>query len=119
MARFPRGAKEVRGPRQWQALTPREQDTYERVLDAISLARREKLPLAEAAKRAGTSVGTIKVYAGSAVERRGRRLESAQADRVFRQMRMLTIDGQRVVGVRGSRVASRIAKHQASVDRYL
>lgn len=117
--RLPRGSKEIRSRKQWESLSVSEQETYDRVLDAISLARREGVSLLEAAARSGTSPKTVKCYAGSALERRGRKVRAAGGDRLFRRMRALTTEGRKVVDLHGSRVASRVSQHQRAIDRYL
>jgi hypothetical protein len=100
-------------------LSAREQATYERVLDAVAIGRREGLPARVAARRAGTTVRSMQRYGGDTVHRSGRGLVVADADRLFRRMRVQTTEGQQVVDVRGSRAASRIAAHHAAVDAYL
>src|SRR3954467_50114 len=109
----------VRSRKQWERLSAREQETYERVLDAVALGRREGLSARAAAKRVGTTVRSMKRYGGDAVERSGRRMVVADADRLFRRMRVQTTGGRRAGDVRGSRVASRVAAHHAAVDGYL
>jgi hypothetical protein len=118
--RQPPPRRAITSRKQWEQLSPREQETYERVLEAVAVGRREHLSARRAAKRAGTTVQTMKRYSGDTVHRPSSgRLMVADADRLFRRMRVQTTDGLKVVDVRGSRTASRIAAHHAAVDGYL
>ena len=73
-----------------------------------------------AAHEAGTTLPTLRKYAGSAL-RRGDdgRYQARPGDQFRRRMRMLTPDGQIGIPVRGSRQASAIAEYWNAVDRYL
>jgi hypothetical protein len=110
---------EIVSEKRWNALSPREHDTYERVLDAVKISRAEKVSLSAAAMRAGTSPATVKRYAGSAFEQRGHKLVARDGDRLYRRLHTLTTDGRREVGVRGSRVASLVSGHWRATDAAL
>ena len=100
--------------------TNKQYDTQRRVLDALSDKRRNpKISLTQAARRAGTTVPTIRRYAGAALEVRSGRIDVKLTDRIARTLRMLTPSGPETVIVRNSRDASRIGKHHIAVRQAL
>lgn len=91
-----------------------------RVLDALALKRRHpELSLTSVAKRSGTSLKTIRSYAGDALEIRSGRLDAKKSDRLARDLVLLTRQGQITVTVRNSRDATRIARYHNALRRYL
>lgn len=89
-------------------------------MDAIALKRRNpKLSLSEAAKQTGTTIKTVRRYTGSALEVRSGRLDVTARDRIPRNLRFLTAKGQVAVRVTNSRDASRIARYNNAVRKYL
>ncbi len=115
-----RARKEVRSAKQLAALTPPERAARDRGLEALALIRRKGLSLTRAAKRATTTRNTVLKYAGSALQRRpDGRYAAKRADRLYRRMRILTPDGVRVIGIRGSRAASVAGEHASAIHHYL
>jgi hypothetical protein len=97
-----------------------QRDRQRRVLDAISLKRRNpELSLSAAARRSGTTVKTIRTYAGAALYTRSGRLDVHGTDRIPREMLFLTPQGYVALHVTNSRDASRIAKYHNALRRYL
>jgi hypothetical protein len=95
-------------------------DTQRRVLDALSEKRRNpKLSLSAAAKRMGTTVKTIRSYAGPALEIRSGRIDVKAVDRIARTLQILTPSGLESVPVRNSRDATRISRHHHAVRHAL
>lgn len=91
-----------------------------RALDAIALKRRRpELSLSAAAKQSGTTLKTVRRYAGTALETRSGRLDVSSRDRIPRNLRFLTAKGQVVIRVTNSRDASRIARYNNAVRKYL
>jgi hypothetical protein len=111
----------VRGPRQYSRLRKRERQTRGRALEAVSYMRRDRLSLRAAARKAGTTPGTVKRYAGTELkqDRRRGRYTITGGDRLYRPMRVLTNVGIVEVGVSGSRQASLIGAYWNAVDHYL
>lgn len=92
----------------------------ERALDALHLMRSNSLSLSRAAKAAHTTPDTVRKHVGKVVVRNSNGRYSAKAsDRLTRRVFFLTETGKLEVSVRGSRQASRVARHMAAVDRYL
>ena len=107
-------------PRIWSQLTDRQKDVYDRVLEALSIQRRDKVSMTEAARDAETSVSTIRKYAPDAVSRStSGRYRATKADRLVRPMRVVSTEGMIEVIVRGSVVASLNARHANAVKHYL
>ncbi len=103
-----------------EALTGTKEDAYRRVLDAISLKRRDpKLSLSKAAKASGTTLKTIRKYAEPAIQNRSGRFDVTASDRLFRPIRMVTNDGEAVIRTTSSRMASRIADHNNALRTYV
>ena len=101
------------------ALTGAKEDAYRRVLDALSLARRDTLSPTKAAKTSGTTLKTMRKYASSALEERSGRAYVRATDRLPRRMRMFTNQGEVVVRTTNSRTATKIAEHNNAVREYV
>lgn len=115
---FRKGAKAA--VRYLEPHTHKQYDTQRRVLDALSEKRRNpKLSLSAAAKHTGTTVKTIRSYAGPALEIRSGRIDVKPVDRIGRKLQILTPKGLESVLVRNSRDASRISKHHHAVRHAL
>jgi hypothetical protein len=120
MTRKGRGKRHSRRPAPVTRLGPKAQAARVRALEALSLMRSRRMSLARAAREAETTAQTVKRYISSALRQRdnGRYL-ATPSDRLYRELRFLTPDGQITLGVRGSRKASTIARYWAAVDHYL
>jgi hypothetical protein len=100
--------------------THNQYDTQRRVLDALSEKRRNpKLSLSASAKRMGTTVKTIRSYAGPALEIRSGRIDVKAVDRIARTLQILTASGLESVTVRNSRDATRVSRHHHAVRHAL
>jgi hypothetical protein len=107
-------------PHYLEPRTDKQFDTQRRVLDALSHKRRNpSLGLSSVAKNMGTTVKTVRRYAGEALEMRGGRFDVKSIDHISRTMRLLTPTGEVAVTVRNSRDASRISKHNNAVKTAL
>ena len=92
----------------------------ERALDALSRMRSDGLSLKRAARWAHTTPETVRKYVGQAlVKTAGGRYAATPSDRLTRYIRFLTKDGIVGIRVRGSKAASRVARHWAAVKHYL
>jgi hypothetical protein len=92
---------------------------YERILDAIKIGRRDQLTPRVAARRAGTTLGTLRRHGDDAIERRGRRWFFTDVDHLPRAMNALTDAGPEPVVVRDSAKASLLGMHANAVRWYL
>lgn len=101
------------------ALIGKKQDAYYRVLDALALARRDKLSPTKAARKSGTTLQTMRKYANSALGERSGRSYVTPSDRLPRRMRMFTTRGEETVRTTSSRQASMIADHNNLVRNYV
>ena len=107
-------------PAIWAGMSESRKDTFDRVLEALGIQRRNGGSLTRAARDADTSVRTVKKYAGEALEKDGSgRYQVRPADRLIRPMRIVTTEGVAEDIVRGSRVASLNARHANAVKYYL
>src|SRR5579864_7752915 len=99
------------------ALRPSARQARDRALHALSLMRREKLSLAQAARRENTTPETVWKYAAPALLRtRGGRIGAKPADRFLRHLPIATADGlKKDVRIRGSRTASLIGEYWNAV----
>jgi hypothetical protein len=115
-----RAPRPIRGEVDIARLRPAERDAVRRAFEALSLMRRERLSLAEAADRAGTTPNAVIRHVGPALERSaGGRYRARPRDRLTRPIEVLTVDGPQVVIVRGSGAASLIGSYEAAVGHYL
>ena len=96
------------------------EQTRQRMFEALQRMRASGASLTRAARDAHTTRRTVLKYAASAVQQEANgRYRVTKSDRLARTLRFLAPDGVISVSVRGSRPASRIARHWAAVDRYL
>jgi len=105
-----------------QARNQRERAAKLRALEAIRKVRSGGSPtISRAAKESGTSLSTIKKYAGSALKQKcpGGKCQVAKSDRITREMVMITPEGQVSIKAPGSRAASMIGRHDNAVKHYL
>lgn len=101
------------------ALSRAKEDAYYRVLDAIGISRREDISPSKAAKRSGTTLKTMRKYAGGALEERSGRFYVKRSDRLLRRMRMLTPKGEVIVSTTSSRTATIIAEYNNALREYV
>ena len=112
-----RGARS-RGPLS-EARKKQAAETRTRALHAASLARRG-LSLTKAARRAKTTIATVKRYAGTTIEKTTTgRYSAKRFDRMKRPMKVPTEWGTIVLDVRDSRKASELARYWNEVHNYL
>jgi hypothetical protein len=91
----------------------------ERALAALSRMR-SGLSLNAASREAHTTAATVRRYLPTAVHRtKSGRFVASTSDQYARSIRILTAQGQKIVAVRGSRTASRIAEYWSAVDHFL
>lgn len=101
--------------------SPRQQAARSRALQAVGDLRSGRArSLSEAARRRGTTVGTIRRYTPSAVtKRRGSRQWRARPGDTYGDvLSVFTVDGVRILRVRGSRQRSTVGQHWAAVNAY-
>jgi len=91
----------------------------ERALEALSLMRRRKLSLTEAAREVEIGRKAVEKWVGKALTKRRGRVVPRPFDRIPRTIRFLDEFGVIEVEVRDSRTATRVAQWWAAVDRYL
>lgn len=90
-----------------------------KVFAALSLARRERLSIEDAAKIEGTDLKTILRRAPSALQKRGRRYRVKQFDRIPAVMNLIGPKGPKTVIVRGSKSRSLVGRYLNAVKQYL
>jgi len=113
-------AKPARSVAALAAMRPSEREAARRALDALTRMRGEGVSLTQAASRSGTTVAAVKRYAGPALEKQpGGRFTAKPFDRLSARLLFLTPTGRVPLDVKDSRSRSKIASHQAAVDRYL
>jgi hypothetical protein len=99
---------------------PEEREARRAALDAVTHMRNERLPLGEAARRAGTTPAAVLRHAGPALRLERGRYVAKPGDRLLRVMTVLGPQGvEHEVEVRGSRAASLVGRHWAAIDHYL
>ncbi len=100
-------------------MTEHQRQTYERVLHAVSLMRRHKVSISEAAHEAGTTPETVVRYGRPALIRAQGRWASQPRDRLERRMLMYDPSGSYHVAVRSSTTATRIGEYHNAVRRFV
>lgn len=101
-------------------LSTQSREARRRALEALSLMREHGLHMTPAARRAGTTVRTMKRHLGPTLQKRPDRRYRAKAwDRMPRRMRFLTSKGRIELEVRDSRSAARLARYWTALDQAL
>lgn len=114
-----REARPVRSRPAYERLTPQQKQAQGRAATALATMQREGVPLAEAARRAGTTPNTVRRYGAGVLETRGGRTVVTERYRLYRPMRMPTDSGTVTIGVTDSTTARRIGRYWAAVNHYL
>jgi len=105
--------------RRWKQLTTVQRRVREKSLEALSIVRREKLSLREAAKRVGLESITVDRNTHALRRTRGR-LRVKSLDRIPRPPLLIYEGGRKVfVEVSDSRTASLIGKYHNQVKQFL
>ena len=97
-------------------LPPRQTIAYENSLEVIRQMRRGKT-ITSATKNVGTTIPTVKKYAGSALQKKRNRITVKKNDNLLRKMRMYENGKEVWVQVKGNRQAKVIGKYHGSVEK--
>ncbi|MDH5431750.1 MAG: hypothetical protein OEW78_07715 [Nitrosopumilus sp.] len=97
-------------------LPPRQIIAYENSLEVIRQMRCGTT-ITTATKNVGTTVPTVKKYAGSALQKKGRRVIVKENDRLLRKMRIYEKGKEIWIQVRGNKQAKLIGKYHSAVGR--
>jgi hypothetical protein len=108
----------VRGRRDYDQLTPGEQESRHRAFEAISEMRVRGLSLSAAAKFVGTTPDSVRRYADDALVKEHGRYYATVSDRAYQRMSVLSVDGVVDIDTRGSRVRSLVGRHWNAVRRF-
>ncbi len=104
--------------RQYHAMAPRDQESWDSLAHAISDARRG-VPLRSALKDLGISLNTALVLGRPALRKKNGKYVATKTDRLLRVLPILKRKGKQVIATRDSRQASLIGSYWAAVQRYL
>ncbi len=97
-----------------------EQVYAQRSLNTLALMRTEGVSFTRSAARAGISRGAALRRVGGVLKRtRSGRYVAKSADRIRRDLQVLTTRGLKTLDLRGSRVASTVGEHWNAVHRFL
>ena len=110
--------KERSAERYFEGLGVRGRSAYDKTLQALGLMRREGLSATQAAHKVGTTTGSLRKYAGEAVELSGRRIAVKAGDRMLRRMTVPTESGTVTAYIRDSREASLISRYWSAIRKY-
>src|SRR6202521_1686861 len=95
------------------------QDSWNRILHAISRMRADGLSLSRASREYGIDRRRVLKLAGRALRKAKGRYVAKASDRLLRVLVVPTLDGLREIAVRDSRQASQLAEYWDAVQRYL
>jgi hypothetical protein len=110
--------KSVRGRKDYERLTPEEQEARHRAFEAVGEMRSHGLSLRAAAAFVGTTPNAVRRYADEALVNENGRYYATVSDRAYLRMSVLSVDGVRDVDTRGSRVRSLVGRHWNAVRRF-
>jgi len=114
-----RFGREVDNGTALEALPPAAREVRQAALDALALARRERIDVGAAAERQGVAVEAVRWWTGDAATKVSGRWRPASADRLYRPMYVYSGGNMVPVDVRGSKVASKIGAYHSAVQHYL
>lgn len=113
------GYRPIRNRWELGGLRAAEQEARARAFEALSEGRVRGLSLTAAAREAGTTVPTVLRYAAPAVERQpSGRYRVLPEDRLYRRLRVISMEGPVWVDLRSSRSARLVARHANAVRSY-
>jgi hypothetical protein len=104
--------------RQYEAMSAREQETWDSVAHVISRMR-AGASLKKASSEFNISPGTVIELGDSALRKRDGRFVAKKIDRLLRVITILTVEGKREIATRDSEQASLAGSHWAAVQTYL
>jgi hypothetical protein len=108
----------VRGRRDYDHLTPSEQESRHRAFESISEMRSRGLSLRAAADFVGTTPDSVRRYADNALVKENGRYYATVSDRTYQRMSVLSVDGVADIDTRGSRVRSLVGRHWNAIRRF-
>ncbi len=103
----------------WAALPPGAQQARSDALNVVALARREGIPIADAARSEGVALNVVSWWAGDAIANKRGGWHATVADRLFRPMYVYSAGQAVSVDVRGSHTASNIGRYHSAIRHYL
>jgi hypothetical protein len=111
------GARHVsrQSPAVVSALPEQARQTRRAALEAVSIVRRERIPLSTAARRAGVAPSAVQFWARDALSAG----EVRASDRLTRQMLVISEGETVALDVRGSRQAGLVGEYWNAVSRFL
>lgn len=110
--------KSVRGRKDYERLTPEEQEARHRAFEAVGEMRSRGLSLRAAAQFVGTTPNAVRRYADDALVKEGGRYYATVSDRAYQRMSVLSVNGVVDVDTRGSRVRSLVGRHWNAIRRF-
>ena len=108
----------LRGRRDYERLSPAEQEARHRAFEAVGEMRSRGLSLRAAAEFVGTTPDSVRRHADDALVKEGGRYYATVSDRAYQRMSVLSVNGVVDVDTRGSRVRSRVGRHWNAVKRF-
>ncbi|MDH5431654.1 MAG: hypothetical protein OEW78_07215 [Nitrosopumilus sp.] len=108
--------KVPRWKRNLDSLPPRQIIAYENSLEVIRQMRRGKT-ITSATKSVGTTIPTVKKYAGTALQKKSNRITVKKNDNLLRKMRMYENGKEVWVQVKGIRQAKLIGQYHSSIEK--
>ena len=104
--------------RQYYAMAPREQESWDSLAHAISDARRG-VPLRGALRDLGISLNTALLLGRSALRKKNGKYVATKTDQLLRVLPILKRKGKQEIATRDSRQAGLIGSYWSAVQRYL
>jgi hypothetical protein len=104
--------------RQYFAMSPGEEETWDSIAHVISRMR-DRVSLPKASKEFDVAPNLVVTLGRSALRKRNGRYFATKTDSLLRVLSVLSVDGKKEVATRDSRQASLVGGHWAAVQRYL
>jgi hypothetical protein len=112
-------ARPIYSERELRALSLAQEQARGNALEALSLMRSKGYSLTRAAREVEMTREAVRAWTGRSITKKGRRFVARGADKLVREMQVLTARGPQTVPIFDSRAASQLGAYHAAVKEAL
>lgn len=108
-------ARPIYSEQELRALSLAQEQARGNALEALSLMRSKGYSLTRAAREVEMTREAVRAWTGRSITKKGRRFVARGADKLVREMQVLTVRGPQTVPIFDSRAASTLGAYHAAV----
>lgn len=112
-------ARPIYSERELRALSLAQEQARGNALEALSLMRSKGYSLTRAAREVEMTREAVRAWTGRSITKKGRRFVARGADKLVREMQVLTVRGPQTVPIFDSRAASQLGAYHGAVKEAL